>query len=217
MLDLITIDDFGSGDFTEKKSKFIGYAKHVTSEEEATAFISEIKSKHWDARHNVYAYILGENGETQRSTDDGEPAGTAGRPILEVIRGEQLTDIVIVVTRYFGGILLGTGGLVRAYSKAAKTAIENSVKVRPVRMKTVAVSADYDLAGKIQNFLIEKEIVIDRTEYQNSAMMYCLIPEEEVLSFSTMLEQQFQMKIPCTVLNEDRWHYIPVSGEKKDN
>ena len=134
-----------------------------------------------------------------------------------MIRGEQLTDIVIVVTRYFGGILLGTGGLVRAYSKAAKTAIENSVKVRPVRMKTVAVSADYDLAGKIQNFLIEKEIVIDRTEYQNSAMMYCLIPEEEVLSFSTMLEQQFQMKIPCTVLNEDRWHYIPVSGENKDN
>lgn len=210
MLDLITIEDFGTGDFVEKKSRFIGYAKHVSSEEEAAAFIAEIKSKHWDAKHNVYAYILGENGEIQRSTDDGEPAGTAGRPVLEIIRGEQLTDVVIVVTRYFGGVLLGTGGLVRAYGKAAKLAIENSTKVRPVRMKTVAVSADYDFAGKVQNFLIAKETIIDRVEYQNSAMLYCLVPGEEVPEFISLLEQQFQMNVSTTVLKEDQWHYIPV-------
>lgn len=213
MSDLITIEDSGTGDFVEKKSKFIGYAKHISSEEEANAFIGEMKAKHWDAKHNVYAYILGENGEIQRSTDDGEPAGTAGRPVLEIIRGEQLTDVVIVVTRYFGGVLLGTGGLVRAYSKAAKMAIEDSVKVRPVRMKIIALGADYDLVGKVQNFLIQKEIVIDHIEYQNSAMLYCFVPEAEVDAFSSMLEQQFQIKIPCTVLKEDHWHYVPVSTE----
>lgn len=213
MSDLITIEDSGTGDFVEKKSKFIGYAKHISSEEEANAFIGEMKAKHWDAKHNVYACILGENGEIQRSTDDGEPAGTAGRPVLEIIRGEQLTDVVIVVTRYFGGVLLGTGGLVRAYSKAAKMAIEDSVKVRPVRMKIIALGADYDLVGKVQNFLIQKEIVIDHIEYQNSAMLYCFVPEAEVDAFSSMLEQQFQIKIPCTVLKEDHWHYVPVSTE----
>lgn len=211
MLDLITIDNFASGEFIEKKSKFIGYAKHVSSEEEANRFIAEIKSKHWDAKHNVYAYVLGENGETQRSTDDGEPSGTAGRPVLEIIKGDRLTNVAIVVTRYFGGVLLGTGGLVRAYSKAAKLALENSIKVQPVRMKTIAVCADYDFVGKIQNFLIQKEVIIDRIEYLNNAMIYCLIPEKEANDFAPMLEQQFQTKIPCTLMNEEQWHYIPVT------
>ena len=141
MSELYTVAEYGSDEFTEKKSKFIGYVKHVETEEEANQFIAEIKSKHWDAKHNVYAYILGENGSTQRSTDDGEPAGTAGRPVLEVIKGENLTNTAVVVTRYFGGVLLGTGGLVRAYGKAAKLAIENAEIVRPVKMKTIAVCA----------------------------------------------------------------------------
>lgn len=210
MSDFYTIADYGSDEFTEKKSKFIGYIKHIETEEEAAAFISEIKGKHWDAKHNVYAYVIGENGTTQRSTDDGEPAGTAGRPVLEVIKGENLTNVVVLVTRYFGGVLLGTGGLVRAYGKAAKMAIEAAKIVRPVRMKTVAICADYDLMGKIQNFLIQKEIVIDHIEYQNNAMIYCLIEEERVPQFSEILEQQFQMKLPCTILNQDQWHYVPV-------
>lgn len=210
MSEFYTIAEYGSDEFSEKKSKFIGYIKHVETEEEASSFISEIKAKHWDAKHNVYAYVIGENGATQRSTDDGEPAGTAGRPVLEVIKGENLTNVAIVVTRYFGGVLLGTGGLVRAYGKAAKLAIENADIVQPVRMKTVAVCADYDLVGKIQNFLIQKEIIIDHIEYQNNAMVYCLIEETNANSFSDMLEQQFQMKIPCTVMNEDQWHYVPV-------
>ena len=167
MSNFYTIEDYGTDEFVEKKSKFIGYIKHVETEEDANEFIGSIKSKHWDAKHNVYAYILGENGAIQRSTDDGEPAGTAGRPVLEVIKGEGLTNVVIVVTRYFGGILLGTGGLVRAYGKAAKLAVENCVKVRPVRMKTVAICADYELVGKIQNYLIQNNVVIDHIEYQS--------------------------------------------------
>lgn len=210
MSNFYTIEDYGTDEFVEKKSKFIGYIKHVETEEDANEFIGSIKSKHWDAKHNVYAYILGENGAIQRSTDDGEPAGTAGRPVLEVIKGEGLTNVVIVVTRYFGGILLGTGGLVRAYGKAAKLAVENCVKVRPVCMKTVAICADYELVGKIQNYLIQNNVVIDHIEYQNNAMIYTLIEENEVEGFTESLNQQFQTTIPCTVLSEEQWHYVPV-------
>lgn len=210
MSELITIADHGEGAFVEKKSKFIGYAAHVTSEEDATAFIEKIRSKHWDARHNVHAYVIGKNGELQRSSDDGEPSGTAGRPILEVIKGQDLTDVAVVVTRYFGGVLLGTGGLVRAYGKAASLALENSEKVRPVLMKTAAVCADYDAVGKIQNFLIQKEIVIDRIEYQNNAVIYCLIPEADIEDFSPLLNRQFQAEIPCTILKEETVHYLPL-------
>lgn len=210
MSEFYTVADYGSDEFTEKKSKFIGYIKHIETEEEATAFISEIKGKHWDARHNVYAYVIGENGAIQRSTDDGEPSGTAGRPVLEVIKGENLTNVVVVVTRYFGGVLLGTGGLVRAYGRAAKMAIEAAKIVRPVKMKMIAICADYELMGKIQNYLIQKNVLIDHIEYQNNAMIYCLVEETDAPQFSEMLEQQFQMKIPCTLLHRAQWHYVSV-------
>lgn len=207
---MITVNDIGIGELIEKKSKFIGYAKHVSSVAEAEEFIAEIKSKHWDAKHNVYAYVIGENGNLQRSTDDGEPSGTAGRPVLEIIKGEGLTDTVIVVTRYFGGILLGTGGLVRAYGKAAKLALENCTKVKPLLMKTVALSCDYDLVGKAENFLLRKETVIDRIEYQNSAVIYCLLPENETDGFLEIILQQFQDEIQCIVLNEEHIRYVPI-------
>lgn len=210
MSGLFTVKEYGAEEFTEKKSKFIGYVKHVETEEEANQFIAEIKSKHWDAKHNVYAYVLGESGSIQRSTDDGEPAGTAGRPVLEVIKGESLTNTVVVVTRYFGGILLGTGGLVRAYGKAAKLAIESAGIVRPIKMKSVAICADYDLVGKIQNFLIQKDIPIDHIDYLNNAMIYCLIENDQIKNFTEILEQHFQMNIPCTILNDDQWHYVPI-------
>lgn len=210
MSGLFTVKEYGAEEFTEKKSKFIGYVKHVETEEEANQFIAEIKSKHWDAKHNVYAYVLGESGSIQRSTDDGEPAGTAGRPVLEVIKGESLTNTVVVVTRYFGGILLGTGGLVRAYGKAAKLAIESAGIVRPIKMKSVAICADYDLVGKIQNFLIQKDIPIDHIDYLNNAMIYCLIENDQIENFTEILEQHFQMNIPCTILNDDQWHYVPI-------
>ena len=120
----ITIREYGEDSFIEKKSEFIGYAKRVENEEEAKAFVAEIKSKHKQARHNCWAYIIGENMGIQRYSDDGEPQGTAGIPILEVMKKADITDCAVVVTRYFGGILLGTGGLTRAYTKGASIALK---------------------------------------------------------------------------------------------
>ena len=121
-----TIIEDGTGEYVEKKSRFIGYVRHVENEEEADAFILEIKKKHYDARHNCSAYIVGEEKEILRFSDDGEPGGTAGKPILEVITGNELHNVCIVVTRYFGGTLLGTGGLVRSYTEAAKECISDT-------------------------------------------------------------------------------------------
>ena len=116
----------GTDEIVEKKSRFIGYAQPVSSEEEAYAFVESVKKKHYDARHNCHAFAIGKENTLYRFSDDGEPQGTAGKPILEVISGNQVTDICIVVTRYFGGTLLGTGGLVRAYTEAAKLALADA-------------------------------------------------------------------------------------------
>ena len=158
----------------------------------------------------MYAYVIGGNGEIQRSTDDGEPSGTAGRPILEIIRGEGLTDVAVVVTRYFGGVLLGTGGLVRAYGKAAKAALENAERVRPVKMKTIAVTADYEFGGKIQNFLIKSDIAIDHINYQNDVTIFFSLPSAEARDIGEFLSRQFQRDVPFRILPEERIQYVPV-------
>ncbi len=129
MADYKTVRAAASGELTEKRSRFIGYCKPVSTEEEATAFIASIRSRHWDARHNVYAYSLRE-GNLRRYSDDGEPSGTAGMPVLDVLQKSGVTDVCVVVTRYFGGVLLGTGGLVRAYSQAARLGL-NAAQVVP--------------------------------------------------------------------------------------
>ena len=148
-----TVADFGQDEIIIEKSTFIGYAKPVTTEEEAQAFIQELKKKHRDATHNVPAYVLGEHNDIQRCNDDGEPSGTAGVPVLEVIRKEDLRDVVVVVTRYFGGIKLGAGGLVRAYTKGAKIALEAAGIITKVLYQTVIVSVDYTMLGNLQNLL----------------------------------------------------------------
>ena len=128
-----TITNSGTDEIVEKKSRFIGYAEPVASEEEALAFIEKIRKKHYDARHTCYAFAIGNENTLLRFSDDGEPSGTAGKPILEVITGNQVVDICIVVTRYFGGTLLGTGGLVRAYTEAAKVALNAAgIKLKPL-------------------------------------------------------------------------------------
>ncbi|MDZ5035113.1 YigZ family protein, partial [Clostridium perfringens] len=129
----ITIRDFGEDEFIEKKSEFIGYAKRCESEEEAKTFIAEIKNKHKQATHNCWAYVIGENMVVQRYSDDGEPQGTAGIPILEVMKKSNVTDCAIVVTRYYGGILLGAGGLTRAYTKGASIALKAGGVVEKVQ------------------------------------------------------------------------------------
>lgn len=210
MANLLTLAKDGAAVYSEKKSKFLGYARAVDSEAAAAALIEEIKRRHWDARHTVYAYVIGPNGETQRSTDDGEPAGTAGRPVLEIIKGAGLTDTAIVVSRYFGGVLLGTGGLVRAYGKAAKLALADSVKIRKVEAKKVAVCADYDLIGKIEHFLLQNGFQIENIEYKNNAVIYCIIKAAEIDGFFALLAREFQTKIHCVAMEEEHWFAEPV-------
>lgn len=160
-----TIIEAGTGEIVEKKSRFIGYVRHTESEEEALAFINEIRKKHYDARHNCFAYCVDGEQQTQRFSDDGEPGGTAGKPILEVIKGNELCDVCIVVTRYFGGTLLGTGGLVRAYTDAAQACIENTQVLAKRRMIPMKLHTNYTDFGKIQYLLASEEIPIIDSEY----------------------------------------------------
>lgn len=160
-----TIKNEGQDQFEEKKSLFIGYAKRVHSEEDAKAFVDKIKNKHKDATHNVYAYIIGENMGIQRYNDDGEPQGTGGVPVLEVIKKNGITDVAVVVTRYFGGIMLGAGGLVRAYSKGAAIAIENGGIVEKVEGVALTIKIDYDFLGKIQYICSQNQWHIEATNY----------------------------------------------------
>ena len=160
-----TIIEAGTGEIVEKKSRFIGYVRHTESEEVALAFINEIRKKHYDARHNCFAYCVDGEQQTQRFSDDGEPGGTAGKPILEVIKGNELCDVCIVVTRYFGGTLLGTGGLVRAYTDAAKACIENTQVLAKRRMIPMKLHTNYTDFGKIQYLLASEEIPILDSEY----------------------------------------------------
>lgn len=167
-----TILKDGFYEFEEKKSVFIGYARRVENDILAKQFIEQIKSKHNDAKHNVYGYIIGENSTIQRYTDDGEPQGTAGIPILEVIKKNDLKDIVIVVTRYFGGILLGSAGLTRAYVKAASHAIKNSKMIEKVLGNDICIKINYDLIGKIQYFLNENRIDVKHIDYLDNVKIF---------------------------------------------
>ena len=173
----ITIRDFGEDRFEEKKSEFIGYAKRVESEEEAKEFINEIKSMHKQATHNCSAYVIGEKMNIQRYSDDGEPQGTAGIPILEVMKKSNVTDCAIVVTRYFGGILLGAGGLTRAYTKGASIAIKSAGIVEKVNGLKLSFELDYDLFGKVQYICGQNSWHIEDTEFTDKVVVHILCEE----------------------------------------
>lgn len=164
----------------EKKSRFIGYSSPVFSEEEALQFINSIRKKHYDASHNCYAYILGEASNTQRSSDDGEPSGTAGVPILEVIRKESLTNTAVVVTRYFGGIMLGAGGLIRAYTEAAARSIHEAGMLMVKPFAVFNISADYSYLSKLQHELAKKDYIISDTEYTDTVTLKILTPQDQL-------------------------------------
>ena len=155
----------GEGEITEKKSRFIASVQKAGTETEALAFIEAVKKKYWNARHNCYAYIIGERQELVRCSDDGEPGGTAGRPMLDVLLGAGLTNVVVVVTRYFGGVLLGTGGLVRAYSQAVQEGLANSIVIEKIWGTILNIKTDYTGLGKIQYILAQEEIPVLQTEY----------------------------------------------------
>ncbi|AUA36117.1 IMPACT domain-containing protein [Clostridioides difficile] len=179
-----TLHEFGTDEITIEKSVFIGYAKPIKSEEEALEFINEIKKKHKDATHNVWAYTVGKNMNIQRYSDDGEPQGTAGIPTLEVIKKEDLRDVVVVVTRYFGGTKLGAGGLVRAYTKGAKLGLEAGKIIYKVMYQEVKVKIDYTQLGKVQNELMNLGYFIKDTVYEDNVeiVVYSRLEDVEKLS-----------------------------------
>ena len=166
-------------ELVEKKSRFIATIRPVSSEEEAVAFIEEMKKKYYDARHNCSAFVIGSKGELTRSSDDGEPSGTAGRPMLEVLTGSGIRNIAAVVTRYFGGVLLGTGGLVRAYSGAVKMALEQCETITRRYGVQMLIKTDYNGVGKIQYLLGSKDVVIQDSVYAADVQMTVLVPIEE--------------------------------------
>ncbi|GBF12288.1 YigZ family protein [Tepidibacillus sp. HK-1] len=175
----LTTNDYGEKSITIRKSEFIGYVKHATSEEEANAFIESIKKKHWDATHNCSAYVIGEHDQFQKANDDGEPSGTAGKPILEVIKKMGLKDTVVVVTRYFGGILLGAGGLIRAYGKAAKEGILAAGVIERILYRQVHVTIDYTWYGKIENEMKNRGITVHDVQFLENVMMTLLAVDGE--------------------------------------
>lgn len=172
----------GEGELIEKKSRFIATVIPVESEEEALAFIEAMKKKYWNATHNCSAYVIGEKGQLKRCSDDGEPSGTAGRPMLEVLEGEGIRNVAVVVTRYFGGTLLGTGGLVRAYSASVKAGLASSVIITKIPGVKLKIETDYTGLGKIQYLLGEMGIRTLDSQYTDHVELDVLVPE-------TMLER----------------------------
>lgn len=184
-----TVEFESSDEFVEKKSRFIGYVKPVKTQKEATDFIAEIKSKHWDATHNVSAYVLKENN-IQRSSDDGEPSGTAGVPVLDVLLKENLVDVCVVVTRYFGGILLGAGGLIRAYSHGSKIAVEAGNIITMAPCKILEASIDYSFYDRFNIMLGDIGANVENSEFADKIKITFCLKEELVTTFQSRLTEQ---------------------------
>ncbi|MDY4109968.1 MAG: YigZ family protein [Eubacterium sp.] len=184
-----TVEFESKDEFVEKKSRFIGYVKPVKTQEEATNFINSIKSKHWDATHNVSAFVLRENN-IQRSSDDGEPSGTAGVPTLDVLLKENLVDVCVVVTRYFGGTLLGAGGLIRAYSHASKIAVEAGHIITMAPCKILSVSVDYSFYDRLNILLSDFNANIENSEFTDNVAVTFSIRENTVPLLQDKLTQQ---------------------------
>ncbi len=182
-----TILNSGEDEIIIEKSKFIGYTAPISTEEEALEFIKALKTKHWDANHNVHAYVVGYKNEIQRYSDDGEPSGTAGIPVLEVIKKENLRNVVVVVTRYFGGIKLGAGGLVRAYTKGAKIGLEAGQMITKRMYRLIEVKVDYTLLGKLQNEILQQDYFIKETIYEDAVNFLIYVKNNEVEKFKEQI------------------------------
>lgn len=183
-----TVEIENCDEFTEKKSRFIGYVKPVKTVEEATEFINKIKSKHWDATHNVSAYVLRENN-IQRSSDDGEPSGTAGVPVLDVLLKEKLVDVCVVVTRYFGGVLLGSGGLIRAYSHGAKIAVESGNIITMAQCKILSLCVDYSFYDRLIIMLNDIGANIENTDFAENITVTFSLKEDYVSPLQDKLNE----------------------------
>ena len=173
----------GQGEYEEKKSRFIATLRPVNSIEEAASFIEEMKKRYWDARHNCSAYVIGRNNEITRCSDDGEPSGTAGRPMLEVLTGADLHNAAVVVTRYFGGTLLGTGGLVRAYTQAVKEGIANSVSAVERDGERLMLGLEYGDVDRVLNYLKTNALSPESSDYGADVTMELIVAAEKADDF----------------------------------
>ncbi len=191
----------GTGEIEEKKSRFIAHIYSICSEEEAEQYINAVKKKYWDARHNCYAYITGQNGQIQRFSDDGEPQGTAGKPILDIISTSGLVNCLIVVTRYFGGVLLGTGGLIRAYQAASKAGLEASEVAEVSEGITADIVTDYNVYGKIQYICNELSVNIIETEFAADVTIKIAVDNEKKDLFKKKMTDAFSGNV---VLNDEK-------------
>ena len=209
-----TVHSFGSDEIIINKSKFIGYASPINSEDEAIDFINQIKKKHADATHNVYAYVYGDNSNIQRFSDDGEPSGTAGMPVLNLIKLENLKNVVVVVTRYFGGILLGAGGLARAYSKTAKIGIDSAIIVDKTLYCDVNVEIDYTLLGKLENELSKNNYLIKSKLFNEKVNLNILCLEEDVEKLKSLILNASSARCKIDVTNSS--YYSVKDGKLID-
>lgn len=200
----LTIYEDNEAELVQKKSRFIATIKHVETEEEIKEFLEEIRKRYWNATHNVFAYTIGLKQPLERCSDDGEPSGTAGMPILEVIRGSNLRNVIVVVTRYFGGTLLGTGGLVRAYSGSAKLGIESANIEENILYHLMDIKVDYTLSGKVQYEILQNEYIIYDTIYQDNVCYKVLAEYDKKDTFEKKI---MDLTSGCAVIENKGLYY----------
>lgn len=201
----------GEGELEEKKSRFIAHVSPVVSVDEAMAFIAGIKKKYWDARHNCSAFVIGPDAGISRSSDDGEPAGTAGKPMLEVLTGERLTDVCVVVTRYFGGIKLGTGGLIRAYTGAVKEGLKACALIEKHKGMMLTVSVDFTLEGRIRRLFSERGIPVMSCVYSEGVQLDTVVDLSAAGDFAEWIVSNTDGR--AEVLEVDEVIYAVADGE----
>ena len=201
----------GEGEIVEKKSRFIATVRPVESEEEASSFIAEMKKKYWNATHNCSAFVVGEHNEIQRSNDDGEPSGTAGHPMLDVLLGEGIHNAAVVVTRYFGGTLLGTGGLVRAYSRSVQAGLAGCTVLVKKKGFLLRMETDYTGIGKIQYILGQRGLLITGSEYTDKVTVETLVPESDL---SSLKEEITEGTSGRTLFAEEKEVFYAFDGKE---
>ncbi|MEE1161544.1 MAG: YigZ family protein [Acutalibacteraceae bacterium] len=197
----ITVSGESVGEYSEKRSRFIATLRHTETEEQAAAFLAEMRSKYWDARHNCYAYSMS-GGTLKRFSDDGEPHGTAGKPILDIIDGSGLTDIMIVVTRYFGGVLLGTGGLVRAYSAAAREAVANANRVKMTPCTVYKASCGYSELERLTKLIGDCGGSLENTVYTENVELEFYLENSCCEDFLLKLKETFAARITAEEITQ---------------
>ena len=201
----------GVGELIEKKSRFIATVKPVETEEEAVAFIEELKKKYWDATHNCSAFVLGTRGEVTRCSDDGEPSGTAGRPMLDVLMGGGVRNVCVVVTRYFGGTLLGTGGLVRAYSASVQEGLKQCILIDKKLARQIKLTSDYSDVGKLQYLIAGRGYTTLNSDFTDHVEITVLVPVDDQTAFEKQITEATAGRVGWEALEET--YYAVAEGE----